>query len=406
MYIARRSLLGAAGLAWPYFLLRSGAQAAARRAVTFGNYSGLRRALESVRPGDEIILDDGVYDGPTLTLTAVGSREAPITIRGASPLGPRLRFPIVVAGTARWWTLSGLTFTDATAPVILGGDDNRVLRCRFTRWQGIGLQLWLGNRCEVGWCVFEDPLPWTAAELATSGTQLRMGIRYGNKGSVHPMRPYIHHCGFYRFIGKPRPSVYHSGQSDAISLGTASGDGNLSTYARVEKILIVDHPGNEQAGGAVFDIKTSNASVRDVTIRNAPKGRLDNRNGSRSRFENIWLDAAGGMVIRGGFHTLVGIRSRGGRIDLASGDVEWSLASNRFPRVWSAKLAWFDTDVTVGTKQYPLPAQGCRLEARVAGRVTLGKFQSGTIQSPSSSEARITPSPVTEAMVGPQVPAA
>ena len=72
--------------------------AAVARTVPVADVAGLARAVAQARPGDDIVLADGVYGlSHRILADAAGTPEAPITVRAAHRFGAEIRSSGVIA---------------------------------------------------------------------------------------------------------------------------------------------------------------------------------------------------------------------------------------------------------------------------------------------------------------------
>ena len=100
------------------------------RRVAVASAEELASALEEARPGDAIILADGVYPG-RFVIAASGTPEAPITLCGS-------RRAVLAGGStdrgygvhlrADHWRLVGFTVTDSQKGIVADGANHNVLR--------------------------------------------------------------------------------------------------------------------------------------------------------------------------------------------------------------------------------------------------------------------------------------
>ena len=98
------------------------------RVVTAESAEQLAAALSRARPGDEIMLTDGVYAGD-FSLHGNGAAQLPIVIRAVRPHGAVLAGQLVLKGS--FAIVFELGFEGGHVEV--HGDDCRVLRCRLHR---------------------------------------------------------------------------------------------------------------------------------------------------------------------------------------------------------------------------------------------------------------------------------
>jgi hypothetical protein len=226
-----------------------------------------------------------------------------------------------------------------------------------------------------------------------------MHVRYERH---YPRYPKVTRCLFKGGIRRPIEASYKSGQPDFLEPGGAGNLGNTVTNGLFEHLLLVRHPGYDHVpeGGAVFDLKTSHARVRHVTIKNT-RGRIDIRVGQNCRLEGIWLDdRCDGTNIHGGGHVVNGWRGgRNGVVRMLSGDEEWSVSNRNHPRAYRCQLHHVEGDILLGYRQLPLPPKDIRIYAQRSGTITY-LIHEGTQIFPTSPLARVVPRELTEADVG------
>ncbi|MEO1018406.1 MAG: chondroitinase-B domain-containing protein, partial [Pseudomonadota bacterium] len=272
--------------------------------VSVSTSSKLTSAIKTASCGSAIVLRDGQYKG-SQTVTKKCSAEAPLLIRAANPQKARMTGLIRLRG--EHICLAGLTFTGEDGRVRVGGKSNRVLGSRFSGWKKIAVEVVTGQNAEIAYNEFSKPADW----LPPSGqTQARMGVVVSHDSSPSS----VHRNGlilrnyFHDFPLKPIPSQYSSGQSDAVSICQfpiqASATGSLSSGWLIDSNLIVNHRGQH----GLVDIKCSGVTLRNNTLLNSPKGRLDIRLGRDSAFLGNWIENAAGMLLHAGPHKILGNR--------------------------------------------------------------------------------------------------
>jgi hypothetical protein len=273
--------------------------------------------------GCEIVLANGVYTGD-FSFQRSCPADRPVIIRAETMLAAAIYSPLRLEG--EHVTVSGLHFQGPDAALIVGGAENRVLRNRFTGWRNVALRPVAGHSVEIGYNEFFEPAPWSPSDEICP-TQLRMGI-YSSElicsskmNSGFHQDAHVHHNYFHDFPPKPNPKSYSSGQSDAIEI--CGGDLDMSDRRSgwlIEYNLIERHRG----GYGVIDIKCGGTTVQYNTILASPGARIDIRSGSYDVLAGNWIEGAGGSVIHGGHHRVLGNRMT--RLVLTAGNVPWNYA--------------------------------------------------------------------------------
>jgi hypothetical protein len=95
-------------------------------AISVSSAKELKKALSGARPGQEIVLAPGTYDG-TFTVTASGTSAAPVTLCGPRSAilngGSTSRGYTFYLNHASYWQLKGFTVTGGQKGVITDGSD-------------------------------------------------------------------------------------------------------------------------------------------------------------------------------------------------------------------------------------------------------------------------------------------
>lgn len=290
-----------------------------RRAVNVASASALQQALTNANCGDTIRLAPGTYDG-SFVVDKTCPMTAPVIIQGAPSFGSRITSSFKIGGART--IVSGLDFSGPVAQVSLGGTNNKVLANRFKDWRGIAILATTGKQGEIAYNELSEPHPWLASEA--DSYPLRIGIRTAEKdSSTFHFGVWVHDNYFHDFPGKPDPSLYHSGQSDAIEVCQTNREWTFSTPAGwyIERNLIRKH----LQGYGVVDLKCSGVVVRANTVTESPGGRIDIRAGVGSTLESNWQET-GGTTVNGGNHRIIGNIMREGGIALVSGNLPWNTA--------------------------------------------------------------------------------
>jgi hypothetical protein len=99
-------------------------------AVTVSSASELKKALAGARPGEEIVLAPGTYDG-NFTASRPGTPAAPVTLCGPRSAvldgGSISRGYTFYLDHASWWRLKGFTVTGGQKGVLADGSDDDLI---------------------------------------------------------------------------------------------------------------------------------------------------------------------------------------------------------------------------------------------------------------------------------------
>ena len=280
------------------------AQAACRTNVTSG--AELTAALEQTDCGCVIALANGAYTGE-FGLQQVCPADRPIIVRAEWMLAAILHSPLRLEGEHA--TVYGVHFEGPNTGLTVGGIANRVLRNRFSGWRDVALRLIAGHGAEIGYNEFSEPAPWSPGNEVCP-TELRRMAIYSSElicsgsmnGGFH-WDARVHHNYFHDFPLRPDPENYSSGQTDAIEIcGGRQEISDRRSNWFIEYNLIERHLG----GYGAVDIKCGGTVVQYNTIIASPGSRIDFRSGSHNVLAGNWIEDAGGSVIHGGHHLILG----------------------------------------------------------------------------------------------------
>jgi Chondroitinase B len=262
--------------------------------------SELRAALGLARPGDHIVLADGVYapDGD-LRVTAAGTARAPVVLRAAQPLGARLGTAVAVEAAAV--VLAGLRFDGAG--LRLAGDHARVVGCRFEGTSKVALSISAGQGQVVERCEF----------VGCTGRGVSIGPR-GRAGAI--VGPRIARNLFRDFAGTPGDNGH-----EAVQIGQYGDDALLDLGAVVEHNLFL----GVGVDSETISVKSSGNTVRHNTFQGC-RSRPTNRFGNRNHWHANWIEDCRGLWVYGAGHELLGNRLVG-----ANGDGLCLMAGNTAP---------------------------------------------------------------------------
>ena len=375
------------------------------RVVRVTTGGALKGALAAAKPGDHIVLAPGEYSESEFEISRNGKLDQPIVIRAEQLLKARITRGVTITGS--YVILYGLHMDGPDSGLIVGGIDNRVLRCRFTDWRENAVTPIPGRGVEIAYCEFIRPHPWLESER--DSYPLRIGIRpstssYKTLDNYH-YYTHIHHNHFRDFPEKPDPSQYHSGQSDAIEIGQTARGVNIPSGWLVEHNLIEDN----YQGHGIVDIKTGGNIIRFNTLVNCPGGRIDARTGGTGNIiSSNWMENTGGISVLGGYHTVSGNRLiGGGRIAVLAGNVDWdNFSSLGYPRAYRTEALGNEGDLVIGHAyaEDMLPASRTFVAGH-RGSISHGN-EVETALSPTAPEGIAEPVKLARAEVGPEAPAA
>lgn len=367
----------------------------------------LAAALTQLGCGATIVLADGSYRGD-FALRKSCPADLPVSIEAGHPLAAIVQSPLLVTGDHV--TIRGLHFEGPESGLSLGGMGNRLLGNRFTGWRGVALRLTAGSGAEVAFNEFADPASWDL------GGEARQGISSNEpNGGLH-LNAWVHHNHFHDFPAKPQPNHYASGQSDALEIcGGGQPVSDCSSGWTIENNLVERHHG----GYGVIDILCGGTTVLQNTLLASPGGRIDLRRGSNSVLAGNWIEDAGGSVLHGGYHQVLGNHythlTDGGYPDLlvglilTAGTVPWDyIGSPKLPDGTPAHQAAFGTlvagntapDLEIGPQRraaFHYPVQDTVIEQQV-GPISHGLAEGTTIEPratlPIPVAARLEPASV------------
>ncbi len=95
------------------------------KTIKVSSASGLQQALDYAKPGDEIVINDGKYEGNfKIPTTANGTRNNPIVLRGSSKAilnGSTTNTGYVLHLQASYWVIKNFTITNGLKGIIADG---------------------------------------------------------------------------------------------------------------------------------------------------------------------------------------------------------------------------------------------------------------------------------------------
>jgi hypothetical protein len=313
---------GAAGLAlsalgWPApGWAGSGDLPTPKRLLQVSGYQGLKAALQTVRPGDQIVLGDGTYGGPELNIASRGTGAAPVVICAKHPLRAVLACDVTLSG--EHVVLDGVHICGGG--LRLSGSANRITRSKLSENAGCAITCVHGCDGIVDHCDITTKAFTPGVATGERRNPILVSARPGNEFyRCRIVRNWIHDIG-------PKPTAsYYSGFNHPMQIGETSGWSGAVLATVVAHNLVE----NSLCGSGQIEAKSSGNIIRANTLLNCPKGRVINRQGQNNVYEANWLENTGGMdlwsraTVRG--NRLVG----GGHISVGAGTIEWNAIDSR-----------------------------------------------------------------------------
>lgn len=278
--------------------------------ITVSSIADLKTAINNAKPGDIILLTDGVYHTDSdISINSTGTAQHPITIGAQTPQGAEISgnggFNIV--SPAAFIIIRGFKFTHAASKARMGSGT------RFCQW--------LHN-------VFETP--GTGDYLTIAGSDHEIGyntlqnkdslgkfIAIKGTGSQIAERLWIHHNYF-----KTHKNQGNRNGAEALQFGL-SGFSLSSSNSIVEYNLFEDCAGENE----LISVKASKVIVRYNTIRNCP-AQFTLRHGNFNQVYGNYFFNTPGLRIFGDDHIIhsnyfegcsIGINIGNGGAEVADG---------------------------------------------------------------------------------------
>lgn len=277
----------------------------AARTVPVRTPAELEAAIAAARPGETIMMKNGVWRDITLVFRATGTPGRPITLRAQVPGKVIISGESYLQIVGDHLVVDGLTFRDGAAPLhtqqVIGfgdaGDDGKdtpgvtfANHCRLTNvvvdgfnkvlapapeGTDIWVSLW-GQHNRVDHCAFMGK---------TSRSKVIVGRGFDEPASYFQVD--------HNYFGNVADTPYSAG-SVAITLDKTDSltDGN----SVIEQNLFEDMQGR----GRIVSLKCSNSAIRDNTFRRA-SGSICSRSGSFNTVEGNFI--LPGLEEREGFYT-------------------------------------------------------------------------------------------------------
>lgn len=236
--------------------------------IFVSNSSELLLALETVRPGDEVVLANGTYSSSDgFILERSGTAEQPITFRAARPLGAELRSTFDIH--ADYVVLAGLDVSGVS--VELDGTGSRVTRSRFRDTEGTALVISGGVRPRVDHCEF----------VAIRGRGITV-----KPGAGKVQNPLIDRNHFHHFVGPAGGDAF-----EAVLLGATEADSDVPLRATLQYNLF------EGLGvdAETVAVRSSGNTVRFNTLVRARN--LANLHGEDNLYLGNWAEESEGFLL-------------------------------------------------------------------------------------------------------------
>ena len=253
----------------------------------------LAARVKQAKPGDTLIVADGVYADWRVTIPCKGTKEQPIVIRPETPGGAMLRLKTRITLTGDWVVFRGFRFEHCYqyAVHIKGGSHNRITQCQFFHCGSPHSTF--GHILRVDMASHHnrvDHCYWTGSKCMSLGQ--RNDTRRPEAVGKH--NRYDHNI--FRDIIR----IWINGQEN-IQLGQGV-PWDAEPMARVEYNLF----DNAWGDGEIFSSKTSRNTFRHNVAAHCTYAAYTLRGGDNAAFDgNIAYRCAGGVRIFGRHHKIV-----------------------------------------------------------------------------------------------------
>ena len=359
------------------------------RSIAVAGSAALAAALATALPGDEIVLADGIYDGPALAFATAGTADRPVVLRAAGPLRAVLRLRLAVTGSHL--VVRGLAVEGTD--LVLGGSGNRLTACSFADSPAGAIAVQGGDNGRIDHCSI------TVRPFATgdgAGSRFGVAMLADDQAGTH-LDLRIDHNRFHDFAAHPDGSG--EGRAAAVRIGADPARAGTGTRTLIEANLFEACNQDD----SLVELRTSDNVVRGNTVQDSA-AELVARHGWRSAWEGNWIENGSGLVIHDADHRVRGNRLVSPRSGLAvmAGDMPHYATRSGRPRASATLLAGNEGPLLVG--QRPAggiwPALDSRIEAHV-GPLTYD-LEQGTVSRPTTAEAVPAAVRLTRSEVGPE----
>lgn len=360
--------------------------------VSVGNSAALTAALAQANPGDEIVLENGVYRG-TFTLERSGEPTRPITIRAATPRQVIFSETLFTL-TRNHGVLSGLIFE--RSQVTIRGDHNRVGRSVFRRSEprpkGMNAAVQIAGGGSHNRIHHNELTGWSTYGFRIVQPNKRMT---GNR---------IDHNYLHDYVIDQK-----SNSPEAIQIGSSNEITHLNLATIIERNLIE----RVRIRGELLSLKTSGNVVRENTFIDAGSS-VQARHGTGNTFLNNTLIHASVLRAYGDRHRLIGNRLVATELIVPSGDVTQDELGKPGGRghpsarqqLVAGNLLEQGARIIVGQGHGPFAAEDTILAGNSGPVVSEGAElrHSGTKMTPTYDGDAGTPVRLTREQVGPGAP--
>lgn len=256
--------------------------------ITVSSIAALKKAINQAKPGDHIVVKNGVYDATeAIIVSAVGQQGKPITIAAQSIGGAEITgqggFNLI--SPSAYVIIKGFKFTHLASQAKMGIGTSY---CRFTQnifeTPGDGEDLTVaGDHQEVDYNTFQN--------------KNAMGRFLAIRGEGHQIATDLH--------------IHHNYFKDAVSQGGKNGaeafQFGLSGFSLSTSNSVVEFNLFERCAGEneLISVKASGVILRNNTIRNCP-AQFTLRHGNKSQIYNNYFFNTPGLRIFGDDHQVYG----------------------------------------------------------------------------------------------------
>ncbi len=263
------------------------------RAITTAEALAERAA--DLKPGDEMVVRDGIYTAWQVTFANEGTADRPIVIRAETPGGVIFKGDTRLRITGRFIVLKGFRFEHCGPGMVVEiseGSDNRVTQCHFF---GCGNQRnTFSHTVRVGVASHRNRIDHC---YFTATQNMSIGLRLFNDQEVGTNNRFDHNV--FRDISR----FWSNGQEN-IQLG--GGQRDLEDPANWPMTLVernlFDHAWGDSE---IISNKSSGNTIRHNVAAHCPHSAFTLRGGNSVRFEgNVMVDNQGGVRVMGTDHLI------------------------------------------------------------------------------------------------------
>jgi poly(beta-D-mannuronate) lyase len=256
-------------------------------AIMVTSETEFQTAIDQAKPGDEIVIDNGLYADWDVTLSCKGKENAPIMIRAQTPQGVTFTDESTFKVLGSYIIIQGFRFEDCrlldSCVLLENALDVRVTACVFEGAFGRAPVIGIKGQsvgCRIDHCRFIKP----------EARSIQISVR----GEKSPMRTRIDHNLF-----QDVPPIPSGNGRETIQIGQ-----NQPTWGWFSPMSIVEHNTFLRCDGEIEII--SNKSSRNIYRHNLfkdCKGELVMRGASHCTIEgNRFENCTGGIRLSGTHH--------------------------------------------------------------------------------------------------------